>query len=469
MSESLMDAASSVPGARGAPLRPNNSEKIAGLTQCAPTTKQLRVDSDLRLSTFDKLLTGASLPPSEEDYVTTSTYNYHPFHSIGAAKLLLWDAAALSGDGAWRSLGRVADCAVLVSGSQVEKDIAVRGLSQPIAKRPRSRRYSLSFRLLELSGPEAQALLFGDGGAQERSASGIEVYAEALRLYGYEQYELAHPYGLVQELPAGVSSLSTSVGGGSGVIPATNYHYWVVPYLGHGDTRFLCTAVHTGPVTVGSGQQVTFTFTAPTDYAPDGYRIYYNSSNNLASAVLARETSSGSPIVISSHAGSPGYSASELPFFKLLEYDGGGEFAATEDYALAAERGLVSRSSGSSLPSGSSCAALYAYWQSAAVSTALGDAIAPERYRRIKLLQLMPEDPEQQGLGPGELDPAAWRETGVELELYKVALTPADTRWPFAEAEFGEGASLLWDCMFDGGAGAVGTVRSSFSVLAQWD
>jgi hypothetical protein len=401
--------------------------------------------------------------------MSTSSYNYHPFHTIGAAKLLLWDSASLGGLGAWRSLGRVADAAVLVSGAAAEKAIAVRGVSQPIARRPRSRRFSLSLRLLESAGPELHDLLFSDGGAPSASAAGIAVQAESLRLYGAEQHELAHPYGLLAELPAGVSNLQSSVGGSGGVIPATNYHYWVVPFLAYGGSaRFLCSAAHVGPVTVGSGQQVTLTFTAPADYVPDGYRVYVHSSNNIGSSVLALETSGGSPIVISSHAGSPAYSAPPEPLFELRSPNGAALYEAGADYTLNVELGQVARSPGGAVESGQAAVAIYAQRSSPAVSTGMGQALAPERYRRIKLLQLMPEDPAQQGLGAGDLDPASWRESGVEFELYRVAITPGDTQWPFADGDFGEGASLLWECMYDGAAGAVGTVRSSFSVLAQW-
>ena len=92
-----------------------------------------------------------------------------------------------------------------------------------------------------------------------------------------------------------------------------------------------------------------------------------------------------------------------------------------------------------------------------------------ERYRRIRLVQLAPQDPQKSGLSGGDLDTLTWRETGGAFDFYRVSITPGETRWPFADNDFGEGASLLWDCMYDGASSAVGTVRSSFGVLAQWE
>lgn len=401
--------------------------------------------------------------------MTTATYSYHPFHSIGAAKVLLWDSAAGGGLGAWHSLGRVADCAVLVSGEAAEKSIAVRGVSQPISKRPRSRRYSLSCRLLELSGPEAQALLFGEGAAQGKKAADITVQGESLRLFGQQQHELAHPYGLLSDAPPPVTSPAASAGGSGGTIAASSYHYWIVPFLSYGGAvQFTGQAAYAGSVNVSSGQQVTLTFTAPASYTPSGYRIYFATSNNISVSRLTLETSSGSPIVLSSHTAGALYAAPLVPPFKLLSNDGLSTYSGSSDYSLDIQRGLLARASASTVPAGSSVVALYPHYNSAQVSTPVGRHIAPERYRKLRLVQLAPQDQAQQGLGAGDLDPASWRETGVEFEFYRVAITPGETRWPFAESDFGEGASLLWDCMHDGESGAVGIVRSSFGVLAQW-
>ncbi len=43
-----------------------------------------------------------------------------------------------------------------------------------------------------------------------------------------------------------------------------------------------------------------------------------------------------------------------------------------------------------------------------------------------------------------------------------------DLRLAFGEEDFSEGFSVTWDCMFDPGTGRVGTVRSTYGVLAQY-
>ncbi|MCC7477045.1 hypothetical protein IT575_01185 [bacterium] len=402
--------------------------------------------------------------------MSTSQYSYHPFHSIGAAQLQLFEPAALGGLGAWRNLGRCADAAVLISGDFAEKGMAIGGVSQPIARRPRSRRYSLSLRMLETAGPEAAALLFGEGALQQRLSPDILVQAESLRLYGSQAWQLAHPYGLLSSLPPGATGPSLSAGGSGGLIAASTWHYWIVPCLSYsGQVQFEGSAVYAGSVNVSAGQQVSLSFTAPASWSPDAWRIYFNSSNNLSGALLALQTSSGSPILIGSHAGSPAYSAQSLPLFKLRSYDNFSSYSAGSDYSLNAARGSLSRIEGGALASGKRAVALYAHWTPAAVDTPLGDCLSPERYRRIRLLQLAPQDPQKAGLENGDLDTGTWRETGVQFEFHRVAISPGETRWPFADNDFGEGASLLWDCMYDGASSAVGTVRSSFGVLAQWE
>ncbi len=402
--------------------------------------------------------------------MSTSQYTYHPFHTIGAAQIQLWDSAALGGLGAWRSLGRCADAAVLVSGETAEKGVAISGVSQPIAKRPRSRRYSLSLRLLETAGPEAANLLFGEGALQLKRSADISVQAESLRLYGTQAWQLAHPYGLLTSLPPGATGPSLSAGGSGGLIAATTWHYWVVPCLKHGGVvQFEGAALYCGSVNVTAGQQVTVNFTPPTSWTPQSWRVYFNSSNNINTAFMALETTAAPPLLIASHAGSPAYSAQSLPLFKLRSHDNLSGYSASSDFSLNAARGSLSRTETSSLPSGKRAAAIYAHWTSSAVDTPIGDPLSPERYRRIRLLQLAPQDPQKSGLSGGDLDTATWRETGVEFDFYRVAITPGETRWPFADNDFGEGASLLWDCMYDGASSAVGTVRSSFGVLAQWE
>ena len=150
--------------------------------------------------------------------MATSQYTYHPYHTIGAATVLLWDAAA-GGSGAWRPLGKVADAAVLITTEQVGKDLTLKGLTQPIARRNRAKRYSVTFRLLEDANPLTLDLLCSDGAAQSLDPQDLRTQREVLRLYGNDWRELAHPYGLRQELPAGVSDPGAAASGTGGSIP----------------------------------------------------------------------------------------------------------------------------------------------------------------------------------------------------------------------------------------------------------
>lgn len=277
--------------------------------------------------------------------MATSQYTYQPYHTIGAAVLLLWDDSAGGGSGAWQSIGKVADAALNVVTEQVSKEIITKGLSQPIAQRNRSKRYSLSFRLLENANPHVLALLLADGAAQTSEGEQAVVGREVLRLYGGDYTELGHPYGLV----------------------------------------------------------------------------------------------SGSPPVVKS-------------------YDGVTTYVLDTDYETVLDKGLLKRKSGGAIPDGAKLYVSYTYTQPTGVLTSIGDSVDLERYRRVKLLQLEADGP----------DPSSWKEAGLEFEFHRVNINGADSSLPFSEDDFSEGASISWDCLYDSANAGVGTVRSSYGVLAEY-
>jgi len=389
--------------------------------------------------------------------MATSQYTYHPYHTIGAASVLLWDPAA-GGAGAWRPLGKVADAAVLITTEQVGKDLTLKGLTQPIARRNRAKRYSLTFRLLEDANPLTLDLLFADGASQAASPPQLVAVSEVTRLFSTDWRELAHPYGLRAELPGGVTDPGASSGSSGGSIPPGTYYYWIVPYTTCGGVIFEGEAVATGQLLVVEGEKVTITFTPPASYTPEGYRVYFSNNDSLIEANLAG-AGNGSPIVLSEHAGSPAYSPQSTPLVEVWDYAGAVQYVLDTDYALDARKGLIKRLAGGSIPEGGQVVVTYAYQRPASVLTDLGDPVALERYRRVKLLQLAPDDP----------DPEQWLETGVEFTMFKVNVSLNDSRWPFSEDEFSEGASVTWDCLFDGDEGQVGTVRSTYGVLAAYE
>ena len=391
--------------------------------------------------------------------MASSQYTYHPYHTIGAATLLLWDDAADGGAGAWRTLGRVADAAVLVTTEQAGKDLTLKGLSQPVARRNRSKRYSLSFRLLEDAGPLTLALWGGEGAAQSQFGSELVTTSDVLRLYDAEWRELAHPFGIAALPPAGVSDVEASAGGSGGSISPGTYYYWVVPYIEYGgDDDFEGQEAPTGAVVVAAGEQVTITFTPPAGWSPDAYRVYFNTEDNLGGASQAGEGFGGSPIVLSSHDGLSVVRGSG-PLVRVATYDGETEYTADTDYALDVEKGLVKRLAAGGIADGARVLVTYAYWRPASVLTPLGDPVDLERHRRLRLLQLAPDDP----------DPALWRETGVEFTFFKVNVNLNDSRWPFSENDFSEGVSFSWDCLFDPVEAKVGDVRSTYGVLAAFE
>ena len=246
--------------------------------------------------------------------MATSQYTYHPYHTIGAATVLLWDPDAGGEEvgGAWRPLGKVADAAVVITTEQAGKDLTIKGLTQPIARRNRAKRYSITFRLLEDANPLTLDLLGGEGAALSEAGAALIGTTEVLRLYGSDWRELAHPYGLAAEPPSGVSNAQASAGGSGGTIPPGTYFYWVVTLVVAGGDVFEGPAVSAGSESVGSGEQVTVSFTLPTDWTPDGYRVYYNTSDTLAGALLAG-SGGGSPVVLVEHVGTISYSAAEGP------------------------------------------------------------------------------------------------------------------------------------------------------------
>ena len=276
--------------------------------------------------------------------MATSQYTYQPYHTIGAAVLLLWDDLAGGGSGGWQSIGKVADAALNVATEQVAKEIITKGLSQPIAQRNRSKRYSLSFRLLENANPQVLGLLLADGAAQVSGAELSVATSEVLRLYATDYSELSHPYGLVSAAPPVVKS-----------------------------------------------------YDAVTTYLLD------------------------------------------------------------TDYETVLDKGLLTRKAGGAIPAGAKLYVSYTYTQPTNVLTSIGDSVALEQYRKVKLLQLEAEGS----------DPASWKEAGLEFEFYRVNINGADSAIPFSEDDFSEGASVSWDCLYDSANAAVGTVRSSYGVLAQ--
>lgn len=277
--------------------------------------------------------------------MATSLYTYQPFHTIGAATLQLWDASAGGGAGGWVSAGRIADAAVSVATEQVAKEVITAGLSQPVARRNRAKRYSLGFRLLENASPQLLGILYGDGAEQSTAAGGAESTAEVLRLYGEDYSALAHPYGIDPLAP---------------------------------------------------------------------------------------------PVIRS--------------------YDGLITYVKDVDYETDLKKGLVKRIESGSIPEGAAVYVTYSYTQPAGVSTSLGDVADLEPYRKVRLLQLSIDN----------TDPDSSIESGLEFEFYRVNVSAADSTIPFSAEDYSEGASISWDCLYDPAQGKVGTVRSSFGVLANY-
>lgn len=393
--------------------------------------------------------------------MATSQYTYHPYHTIGAATVQLWDpnAGGEEVSGAWRPLGKVADAAVIISTEQASKDLTVKGLTQPLARRNRAKRYSLSFRLLEDANPLTLDLLGSEGAAQSQDGLELVFTSEVLRLFDFEWREVGHPYGIAAVPPEGVSDAMVTAGGTGGAIPPGTYFFWVVPYLeSSGNTTFEGLSFNAGSTPVSAGEKVTVTFTPPGSWNPDGYRVYYNTIDSLEGASLAA-TGTESPIVITGFSGALTYSPQDGPLVVVRDYDGTAEYIVDSDYGLDVGKGLLKRATGGLIPDGAQVVVSYAYWRPPSVSTPLGDPVDLERYRRVRLLQLAPDDP----------DPAAWRETGVEFTFFKVNVSMNDSRWPFSENDFSEGASMAWDCLFDGGEGKVGEARSTYGVLAAYE
>lgn len=398
--------------------------------------------------------------------MSTSQYTYSPFHTIGAASVLLWDAAACGGSGAWAHLARVADAAVLATTEHVGKQLVVKGLAQPIARRNRSKRYSLSFRLLEDANPAALDLLFGEGAVQSKSAAADISVSETLRLYGEDYTELAHPYGILDGGLPPVTNLSAIAGGTGGAILPGNYYYWVVPFVMDGEVERFGQPTRSAQVGVATGQVVTISFTAPSGYQPDGYKIAYTLGSTLLNPLLLVAPSpQETEVVVTTHQGAiPIEFQFDGGMIVVKSYNGQATFTEVNDYAIDVLRGLLKRVAGGAIGDGERVVVSYSYRRPPSVSTPLGDGVELERYRKVKLTQLSADDANARG----DLSPATWRETGVEFEFGKVNVALGDVRLPFTEDDFSEGASVSWDCMYDPSEGRVGSVRSTYGVLAQY-
>lgn len=386
--------------------------------------------------------------------MATSQYTFNPFHTIGPATVLISDPAV---DDGWRSLGRVAEAQLNVTTEQAAQDIFTGGVSQPVARRNTAKRYSISFRLLENANPDALALFGGEGAAA--TTAGLELCAatEVLRLYGSDWRELAHPYGLAAEPLPAATAISGSASGSGGSIPAGTYTYWIVPVCEAGDVVFHGTLSGPLTVTVGTGEVVKLAYTPPADWTPDSYAVWVAASGLSSEATLAMDGLSGAELTISEHAGTAVTSPAGA-VLTATPYGGGAAYTSGVDFELNVTRGLLRRIDGGALREGDRVTVTYAYWRPASVSIPLGDPVAPERYRRVRLLQLAPDAE----------DPALWRETGVEFTFYRVNINLGDTGFPFSEREFSPGLSFHWDCLWDAEAARVGDVRSTHGVLANY-
>ena len=395
--------------------------------------------------------------------MSTGQYVYPPFHTIGPASLLIHDPLAGSGLGAWRMLGRIADAAVLTTTEQIGKHLTIRGLTQPIALRNRSKRVSLSFRLLENANPDTLALLFGEGAGPAKSSAGTRQLSECVRLSGQALTELSHPFGIQAGQLTGVTNLVAVASGSGGTIPPGTYYYWVVPYIdGQGEERFTGTPVSAGPVVVQAGQSVTLTFNAPPGYQPDGYIALYTTGPSLTNAMQLMTTSTVSPLVISTHSGAVPY----IPLGQggnliVTDYVGSVRYTEGADYHADVSRGMLQRIAGSTIADGELVVVSYLIADQNSVEIPLGDPLDLEPYRRVKLVQLAPHSETPN-------DPATWRESGLEFEFFRVQVASGDSRLALTEDDFSEGAALVWECLYDSVQGKVGTVRSSFDVLVEW-
>lgn len=398
--------------------------------------------------------------------MSTSQYTYSPFHTIGAASLLVWDTPANGGLGAWSRLARVADAAVLTTTEQVGQQLVVKGLSQPIARRNKSQRYSLSFRLLENANPAALELLLGGGAVQVRQAAQDIALSECLRLYATDYTELAHPYGVLDGGLPPVTGFSASAAGAGGNIPAGSYYYWAVPYVLDNGVERLGQPARAEQVAVADGQTVHLAWTAPAGYQPDGYKLAYTMTGTLLSPLLV--LSVGGQAMAADVLTHQGALPLELDFdastLAVTSYDGQTTYVAGIDYLADALRGLLKRTPTGAIADGERVVASYSYRRPPCVDTPLGDNVELERYRRVKLVQLAPDD----AAARGDLSPATWRETGIEFEFTRVNAALGDLRLAFSEEDFSEGFSVTWDCMFDPSTGRVGTVRSTYSVLGEY-
>jgi hypothetical protein len=128
--------------------------------------------------------------------MTGSSYLYHPFHTIGGARLSIHDPLADDGNGAWQALGRIADAELTVESEKLERLNSTRGSLQPVSQFCRSLRYALSFRLLEQASPLALALLAGPGAQQASADAEVQQYSEILRMSGQDWTELSRPWAI---------------------------------------------------------------------------------------------------------------------------------------------------------------------------------------------------------------------------------------------------------------------------------
>jgi hypothetical protein len=386
-------------------------------------------------------------------------YTYAPFHTIGPAAVYIYDSQAGAGAGAWSPLGRVADAAVVVTADHATKRASIYGLTQAIERRRRATQVSLSFRMLENANPITLSILFG---MSEPSYSSLYIDIKSCLAYIIELCNIDISCSALKLLRQ-CDSLAITTAGANASIPAGEYYYYVLPfYNAPGGNRIYGSPVRIGPVVIQAGQHVYLDFLPPTDWIPDGYLALY-ATNAAGTDILQLPISaSHPPLHIDSHAGATPWTApSPAENIIVQNYSATKRYFLGVDYSIDLQRGTLKRLEGSTIPLGSRLLITYPRAVLPSVALGIGGLADPEPYRKVKLVQLTPRRIQ-------DSSGSHWEESGLEFIFNRVSISSAESRLPFTEDDYCEGAIVTWECLFDPESGAAGTARTAFNILENW-
>lgn len=381
--------------------------------------------------------------------MSSSQFTYHNYQTVGPAAMLFWDPVK----SAYRRVCKISDAQVLASAEKVVKEEVIKGIREVVDERNLFRRWRLRGRLDENANPDVSKLLFASRADMPQSiytAFSILQFKEVIKLYGENIVVLSHTSDIISSLAGGRVVTGVPFDGNGNIAPGT-YYYLVTGVYGTTETVYEASAESQAVVVSAPKDSVALSWTASSDGLPDKFRIYRTTTQGTygANSFIGETTSTNFVDTLATpSAGAP---PSGMYLTKVEKYDLSAIYQAGVDYNLDSDKGEIKRIASGSIGEGESVIVTYFYRNNAMVSTNIDPVEASPVYKKVLLIQM---EKDKNG-----------KESGIEIEFYKVNITSGEIGFPFTEDQFNEGVEFEWDCLYDSTSGKVGVRRDKNAVL----